>query len=87
MKQMFMAAALVAALGAGTVFGYRSFRPAQRVSDLQLTNAEALSTSEFPKIPCVDDRNENCYYYALDGKNQLRPMVALQMRYEEEEEN
>lgn len=50
---MFMAAALVAALGAGTVFGYRSFKPAQRVSDLQLTNAEALSSSEFDN-PCDD---------------------------------
>lgn len=48
MKKMFMAAALVAALGAGTVFGYRSFKPAQHVSDLQLTNAIALTSDENP---------------------------------------
>lgn len=62
---MFMAAALVAALGAGTVFGYRSFKPAQRVSDLQLTNAEALSVDEAPKIPCSVSRDDHCVYVVV----------------------
>ena len=79
---MFMVAALVAALGAGTVFSYRSFKPAQRVSDLLLTNAEALSTNEVPKIPCVDDLNSTCSYFAYDARGQLKLVTLIGMRNE-----
>ena len=58
MKKYFISAAVVAAMGAGSIYGYRTMNPNDGLSAAQLANIEALSVIEIelPEIvvSCTD---------------------------------
>ena len=67
MKKYLLSAAIVAAMVAGSAYGYRTMNPNDGLSDAQLANIEALSDMEreLPEIPVV-----------CSGTNQGKCMVT-----------
>ena len=74
MKKYFISAAVVAAMGAGSVYGYRTMNPNDGLSDAQLANIEALSDMEIelPEVEIICDMGTPGRCWAIDEEKSHR---------------